>query len=479
MSTEHQRYSLENQAARIEAYALQRGRRIVKTYADEGISGLQIKNRRGLQALLADVVSGASGFEVVLVYDVSRWGRFQNPDQSAHYEFLCSEAGVTIEYCAEPFENDGSLTATLIKSLKRIMAAEYSRELSVKVREGQRNLTEKGYWQFGPPGLGLRRQVIGADGRLGATLEAGQRKAVREDHVVLAPGPAAEIALVNRIYRLFVEERMSQRGIARLLNSESLSTDLGAPWTFRSVHTVLTNRKYLGDMTYNRSTRILDGTWVALPRDQWLHRTATHRPIVDRALFDAVQEIRRTRNTYMTKPELQHALQRVLLERGKLTGDIIDSTVGLPCARTVKKQFGTLSAAYAAVGYRGRKPPKRTVGLTDEDLLDRLAALLAAHGYLSARLLAADDSMPSRSSYERRFRSLARAFARAGYVPPRRRRGPSLKAEPPIQATAPDQDAMAQRLAKASDAPPAAAPRARGAHPRSGGLGDKQGSREW
>jgi DNA invertase Pin-like site-specific DNA recombinase len=452
MSTEHQRYSTENQATRIEAYALERGYRIVKTYADEGISGLQIKNRRGLQALLADVVSGAGGFEIVLVYDVSRWGRFQNPDQSAHYEFLCSEAGVTIEYCAEPFENDGSLTATLIKSLKRIMAAEFSRELSIKVREGQRNLTEKGYWQFGPPGLGLRRQVVGADGRPGAVLEAGQRKAVREDHVVLAPGPDEEIALVSRIYRLFVEARMSQTGIARLLNSEGLSTDLGAPWTFRSVHSVLTNRKYVGDLTYNRSTRTLDADRTMLARDRWLHRPATHPPIVDGALFEAAQEIRRTRNVQMTKAELQQALRLLLLERGKLTGGIIESTPGLPCPRTVKKRFGTLSAAYAAVGYRGRKPPTRSVGLTDGDLLDRLAGLLAVNGYLSARLLAANDGMPSRSAYERRFGSLAKAFARVGHVRLRRHGHQPAAAETPIHAAAAEQDTGPRQAGKGADA---------------------------
>lgn len=83
--------------------------------------------RRGLQALLAEVLTGAPGFTAILVYDVSRWGRFQNPDQSAHYEFLCAEAGVRVEYCAEFFDNDCSLASTVLKSMKRAMAADYSR----------------------------------------------------------------------------------------------------------------------------------------------------------------------------------------------------------------------------------------------------------------------------------------------------------------------------------------------------------------
>src|ERR1700750_921592 len=106
MSTDHQRYSIENQAAAIAAYAQARGLEIVRTYRDDGESGLGIKNRPGLTGLIADVRQGRVNFNHILIYDVSRWGRFQDIDESAHYEFLCREAGVAVSYCAEPFEND-------------------------------------------------------------------------------------------------------------------------------------------------------------------------------------------------------------------------------------------------------------------------------------------------------------------------------------------------------------------------------------
>lgn len=152
MSTEGQDNSILQQKAAIAAYASSRGYQVVRTYADEGVSGLLIDQRTGLKAMLADVLNGAPGFEVILVYDVSRWGRFQNPDQAAHYEFVCVEAGVAVEYCAEQFENDGSFTATLLKNLKRMMAAEYSRELSAKVVQAKDQLGAAGFWQGGPPG---------------------------------------------------------------------------------------------------------------------------------------------------------------------------------------------------------------------------------------------------------------------------------------------------------------------------------------
>src|SRR5262245_57079939 len=96
MSTEHQQYSTENQADVIREYAGTRGYEIVKTYADEGKSGLRIQGRAALSALLQDVVAGAAGFQAVLVYDVSRWGRFQDTDESAYYEHTCKRAGIRV-----------------------------------------------------------------------------------------------------------------------------------------------------------------------------------------------------------------------------------------------------------------------------------------------------------------------------------------------------------------------------------------------
>src|SRR6266550_223764 len=139
MSTDYQRYSIENQAAAIAAYAQLHDLSIVRTYRDEGESGLKIRNRRGLIQLLDDVRSGHADFDHILVYDVSRWGRFQDVDESAHYEFICKQAGIKVAYCAEQFDNDGSMISHIMKNIKRVMAAEYSRELSEGMLEkGQR-----------------------------------------------------------------------------------------------------------------------------------------------------------------------------------------------------------------------------------------------------------------------------------------------------------------------------------------------------
>lgn len=83
MYTEHQQYSTHNQADKIQGYADRRNIQIVRTYADEGKSGLSMDGRASLQRLIANVESGNTDFNLILVYDVSRWGQFQDADESA------------------------------------------------------------------------------------------------------------------------------------------------------------------------------------------------------------------------------------------------------------------------------------------------------------------------------------------------------------------------------------------------------------
>ena len=103
MSTDHQRYSTENQADAIREYAARTSIEIVRTYADHGKSGLSIAGRDAMKQMLADVEGRTCDFSLILVYDVSRWGRFQDTDESAYYEYKCKKAGVRVIYCAEPF----------------------------------------------------------------------------------------------------------------------------------------------------------------------------------------------------------------------------------------------------------------------------------------------------------------------------------------------------------------------------------------
>jgi DNA invertase Pin-like site-specific DNA recombinase len=140
MSTGRQECSLQSQAMAIARYAQLHGFEVVKTYSDAGRSGLSFKNRPALVELMDDVIVGRVLFKAVLVHDVSRWGRFQDCDEAAHYEFICKQAGAPVHYCNESFLNDNSLSSSVIKALKRTMAAEYSRELGERVYAGSKRL---------------------------------------------------------------------------------------------------------------------------------------------------------------------------------------------------------------------------------------------------------------------------------------------------------------------------------------------------
>ncbi|MGV3570350.1 MAG: recombinase family protein [Ramlibacter sp.] len=352
MSTDHQRYSIDNQSALIGAYAATHQMRIVRSYADPGRSGLTMRERPALAALLSDAISGRADFEVVLVYDVSRWGRFQDVDESAHYEFLCRRAGIRVVYCAEQFTGDGTPFGSVLKALKRAMAGEYSRELSVKVAAGKARIGRMGFRVGGIAGYGLRRRVL-EDGRTpGILLNAYQRKSIQTDRVTLVPGPPEEIALVHRMYRDYVYRRRSERQIAAELNSEG-RTFYGRPWSRNLVRSILQNEKYIGNNIVGQIAQRLAAPTIIRPPQEWTRCDGAFEPIVSRALFDAAARVRRfNEKTYVTREEIVAALKVVLAREGKLTAAIINAARELPSANTVEARFGSLGEVYEAIGYR-------------------------------------------------------------------------------------------------------------------------------
>src|ERR1700723_4244142 len=83
MSTDHQQYSTENQRDAIRRFADTHGITIVRSFVDAGKSGVGIQGRDALQDLLRTVESGQADFNTILVYDVSRSGRFRESDEGA------------------------------------------------------------------------------------------------------------------------------------------------------------------------------------------------------------------------------------------------------------------------------------------------------------------------------------------------------------------------------------------------------------
>src|SRR5438552_4160718 len=266
MSTEHQQYSLENQSDAIRSYANTQGFEIVHTYSDAARSGLVLRHRDGLKQLLKDVVAGVIAYRAILVYDVSRWGRFQDTDEAAHYEFLCKSAGVPVHYCAETFANDGSLPSLIMKALKRTMAGEYSRELGVKVLAGQKRLARLGFKQGGRPGYGLRRLLVSSDKLPKQPLADGERKSIATDRLILVPGVAHEVQVVQDIYRILIAEGLTVYRIATELNRRGEYSK----WDYQAVYGILTHPKYIGCHAYGRTSCRLYTPTIKLPKSEWI-----------------------------------------------------------------------------------------------------------------------------------------------------------------------------------------------------------------
>ncbi len=351
MSTEHQQYSTENQASKIREYASRRGIEVIRTYADQGKSGLSIDGREALQRLIRDVESGSNEFQMILVYDVSRWGRFQDADESAYYEYRCRRAGIQVVYCAEQFENDGSPVSTIVKGVKRAMAGEYSRELSAKVFAGQCRLIELGYRQGGPAGYGLRRVLIDQHGCLKTELTRGEHKSLQTDRVILVSGPEEEVSTVNQMYRWFIDDGLVEGEIAGRLNELELKTDLGRSWTRATVHEVLTNEKYIGNNVYNRTSFKLKKLRVVNTPEMWVRKENAFDPIVPRDLFYTVHGIMQARARRYTDEELIRRLRNLYQHRGFLSGLVINETEGMPSTAVYSHRFGSLLQAYQTVGF--------------------------------------------------------------------------------------------------------------------------------
>lgn len=360
-------------------YAEKKGFTITQSYTDAAKSGVVLRRRSGLRQLLQDVIRGHPAFKVILVYDVSRWGRFQDSDEAAHYEFMCKSAGVPIHYCAEPFANDGSIPDTMMKALKRTMAAEYSRELGVKVRAGMQRLSGLGFYQGGPSGYGLRRMLVTSDRQIKQQLARGEHKNLTTDRVVLVPGPPDELQCVREIYRMFISEGRTVAGIARELNRRAIPGVNGGKWWDQRVFDILTNLKYIGCQVYGRTAQRLFTPTAKKPVGEWLVTAGSHEPVVDLATFRDAQQILARRTIRKSNDELLEQLRFLLAKHGALSLSILQ-TSGMPSASTYAYRFGSIGRAFELAGYRSARSwsiveTRKQIFALREQLISRLLEL--------------------------------------------------------------------------------------------------------
>ena len=265
--------------------------------------------------------------------------------------YACRKAGIAVCYCAEEFENDGSMPANVIKVMKRAMAGEYSRELSTKVFLGQCRLVGLGFRQGGPAGYGLRQLLINDHREPKGQLHRGEQKSIQTDRVILIPGPVGEVATVRRIYEMFISGGRTETEIAAILNAEGTSAECGQRWTRGTVHQVLANDKYAGHNVFNRVSFKLKKRKVINPPHQWIRADNAFEAVIAPEVFLAAKLRIEERNRRFSNNEMLELLRGLLETTGWLSGLIIDEAEGMPSSSAYQHRFGSLLRAYSLVGY--------------------------------------------------------------------------------------------------------------------------------
>ncbi len=348
MSTDRQSLSIETQKGIIAAYAMLHDTEVVQTYADDAKSGVTLAKRKGMQQLLRDVASPGCRFNTILVLDVSRWGRFQDVDEGAYYEYHCRLNGVSVVYVQEQFGSPTVPLENISKQLKRVMAGEYSRELGVKVRAGQVQAIKRGFVVGELPALGLRRLAVSEEGQVKRLLEPGERKPLLTDRVRWVWGPPGEVKAVQRIFEDFAAG-VSASQIARCLMVAGTVAHDGTPIGVQRVRELLRNEIFVGRYSWGGGRGAARSRTSGLP----VFHDGMVEPMIEMEIWGRVR--RRMKEAIwryhfgFDDNTMLDQLRTALKAKPSLTSrDFIAS--GLPDYKTFTKHFGSLQQAYRAAG---------------------------------------------------------------------------------------------------------------------------------
>ncbi len=287
-----QENSVEIQQEHTRKFAGQHNLDLLHEEADEGKTGL-LANRPGFDRIFNDWILNpeAPDFDYVLVYDVSRWGRFQDQDEAAYYEFRCKQQGKKVIYVSRGFpKEEQALISHLQTSIERYMAAEYSRQLSEKVFHGSRKVAEQGFSPGGTAPYGMVRVLLNEQHEPIGTLKKGEHKVIANQRVTLAPAQDETVKVIKRVYYLLTQKWLRPADIASELNKDGIPTATGKPWNAEKVVRLLTNETYIGTRLYNKTWGRLKQKKRENPRDEWVVRPNAFGAIIKPEVFKKAQE---------------------------------------------------------------------------------------------------------------------------------------------------------------------------------------------
>lgn len=263
--------SLEKQIEFFNEFTKKNGYNLYKLYADEGISGKQIKHRKQFQAMMQD--AKAKKFEKVVVKDVSRFAR-NTVDLLQSIRELKSY-GIEVD-----FLNNGEIMeggSEFILTILGAMAQQESANMSKRVKFGKDITAQKGR---------VPNIVFGYD------------KIPDERYTLKINEEEAQI--VKEIFENYVYKGMGTTKIAWELNERGIRTKkTKSRWVQTSIVRMLKNPIYTGRVTNKKSevTDFITGTRKDLPEEEWIVVEKPEMRIISDELFNKAQEILAQRST--------------------------------------------------------------------------------------------------------------------------------------------------------------------------------------
>ena len=332
-STDRQEQSIPDQKKALEAYAAEHGLRLVKFYIDDAISGTSTLGRQAFQQMIGDAESPTHRFDIIVVYDVKRFGRIDN-DEAGYYRYILRTHGVEVRYVSENF--NGDTTDDLLRPVKQWQARQESRDLSKVTIRGLLSKSDTGFWMGGTPPYGYDLRYENADGKflfvlcympdgskqlldekrtLVRTLARGESLSIsKRDHARLVPSDPKRVKIIKRLFKMYAEQGKGYRSLADTLNQEGIPTPRGPKWshiytglwTDSTIRSILVNPSYAGDMVWNRRTdarfhriskrqavdreSVHGARLVPNQKEDWIVVRDAHPPLISRRLFEQARQ---------------------------------------------------------------------------------------------------------------------------------------------------------------------------------------------
>jgi site-specific DNA recombinase len=347
-STDKQEMSLEQQREKLQEFANSKGWQLVNVFADDAISGSDMR-RPGLDAML-DAVRHSKEVHAVIAWERNRLARPKDPMDGMILERELLAAGKKVIYAATGQEAGTSFASGLMSYVEHHQSGDYLRKLSPDTARGLVHRVERGFWPGGPIPFGYDRMLVGPDGAprrvvrdmsdrsqmlidaaTGQTIEriGGSHRYSKQDFELctLVPSEPARVAAVQKMFADYAAGAPI-RILRDHLNRSGLRTARGRIFTPQTIHAMLENPAYVGRCVYNRRT---ESKWHRLtgrssverqdeglerrPESDWIVKENSWPALIDAAIFNQVQARRRA-----SKSEYRNVTGHAIRSEYLLTG---------------------------------------------------------------------------------------------------------------------------------------------------------------